>query len=165
MSQPPGHEREDERQEALIGLFEACRQFDPARGRFGALATLRVRSRVWNARERVRAGKHMILTEAMRFEHVEPGEEDEDETVLTKTLSAGEGADPAVVVELRDELRTRALDPAQPRRRQRRARRCFTDEEIATALSLIAEGKSLREAGDAVGAWPSSVANWVRKAA
>jgi DNA-directed RNA polymerase specialized sigma subunit len=51
-----GHDREDERQEALIGLFEACRVFDPARGTFGAIATVRVRSRVRNARERVRAG-------------------------------------------------------------------------------------------------------------
>lgn len=32
-----GHDREDERQEALIGLFEACRAFDPARGRSGRL--------------------------------------------------------------------------------------------------------------------------------
>ena len=49
-----GHDRDDERQEALIGLLEACRVFDPSRGSFGAIATVRVRSRVWNARERVR---------------------------------------------------------------------------------------------------------------
>jgi DNA-directed RNA polymerase specialized sigma subunit len=42
----PGLEREDERQEALIALLEACRAYDPARGTFGAIATVRVRSRV-----------------------------------------------------------------------------------------------------------------------
>ena len=37
----PGLEREDEHQEALIGLLTACRDYDPARGSFGAIATIR----------------------------------------------------------------------------------------------------------------------------
>jgi hypothetical protein len=37
--------------------------------------------------------------------------------------------------------------------------------DMRHTLALVAEGRTLREAGDAVGAWPSSVANWLAKAA
>jgi hypothetical protein len=47
-----GQDRDDERQEALLALLEACSIYDPARGSFGAIATVRVRSRVWNSRRR-----------------------------------------------------------------------------------------------------------------
>jgi DNA-directed RNA polymerase specialized sigma24 family protein len=57
-----GQDVDDERQEALLALLEACRVFDPTRGSFGAIATARVRSRVWNPRARSRSGRNRILT-------------------------------------------------------------------------------------------------------
>lgn len=119
---------------------------------------------MWNARERVRAGKHRVLTEALRFEHLDP-DEDEDTPVLARALDAGEGVDPAVVVELRDELRCLAQDPKQRRRREPGLRPRFSQRQVAAALALIAQGKSLREAGAAVGAAHSTVANWLRRVA
>jgi transposase-like protein len=69
------------------------------------------------------------------------------------------------VVELRDELRERA------ERAHRKAtapgcdlRRRYSDEEIARALELIAEGRTLKEAAFAVGAPRDRVACWVRRA-
>ena len=57
---------EDQRQEALIGLYAACRAHDPAHGgRFGGLATVCVRRRVWAARKRARQPNHRILSEAV----------------------------------------------------------------------------------------------------
>jgi DNA-directed RNA polymerase specialized sigma subunit len=64
----PGLEREDERQEALIGLLQACRDFDPARGSFGAIATIRVRSRVSTARAKAHNTRNRIITNALRLE-------------------------------------------------------------------------------------------------
>jgi hypothetical protein len=43
--------------------------------------------------------------------------------------------------------------------------RRYTDAEITTALTLVAQGKSLREAGAAVGASHPTVMRWVRNAA
>jgi hypothetical protein len=56
-----GHDRDDEHQEALIGLLRRAAYLIRRAGRFGAIATVRVRSRIWNARERVRAGEHSDL--------------------------------------------------------------------------------------------------------
>jgi hypothetical protein len=83
---------------------------------------------------------------------------------LARAFAAGEGADPAVVVELRDELRCLAQDPKRRRRREPGLRPRFSERQVAGALLLIAQGKSLREAGAAVGAAHSTVANWLRKA-
>ena len=157
----PGLEREDERQEALIGLLQACREFDPARGSFGAIATIRVRSRVSTARALAYNTRNRIVTNALRLEHRAGPDEDRMRT-LADTLPAGPGADPAVVVELRDELRQRV---AYQRRYGEQRKRRFTDADVATALELVAQGKTLREAGAAVGASHPTVMRWVRNAA
>lgn len=153
-----GLEADDARQEALLGLLQACQKYDPARGRFAGLASLRVRSRVRNARIEARTHKHRLLTEAYR---------DGDEPVrqLAERAAAPEGTNPARVVVLRDELRQRA------ERAQRKAsapggdlRRRLTDDDIARALRLIAEGKTIKEAAFAVGAPAARVGRWVKRA-
>jgi hypothetical protein len=153
-----GLEAEDARQEALLGLYEACLAHDPLRGRFEGLVRLRVRSRARNARIAALTGKQRLLTDALH---------DADEPVrrLAERASAPEGSDPAVVVVLRDELRERA------QRAQRKAkaprgdlRRRYTDEQIAHALSLIAQGKTTKEAAFAVGAPRDQVHRWIRRA-
>src|SRR5688572_8354942 len=94
---------EDQRQEALIGLFLACRAHDPGKGHFGGLATVCVRRRVWAARLKARSRRQRILTDALALDHHDGA----DETALTlaERLPAGDGADPTRVIELRDELR------------------------------------------------------------
>jgi RNA polymerase sigma factor (sigma-70 family) len=153
-----GLEADDARQEALLGLFQACLKHEPARGRFEGLANLRVRSRVRNARIDARRPSRRILTEAYR-------DADEPTRQLAERAVAPEGSDPARVVELRDELRERA------ERARRKAdapggdlRRRYSDGQIAHALSLIAEGKTLKETAFAVGAPADRVARWVTRA-
>jgi hypothetical protein len=156
-----GLEREDERQEALIGLLQACREFEPARGSFGAIATVRVRSRVWTARSWARNTRNRIVTDALRLEHRAGSDEDRMRT-LGDTLPAGDGADPAIVVELRDELRVRL---ERRRRYGESSKRRFSDADVATALELVAQGKTLREAAAAVRASHPTVMRWIRNAA
>lgn len=153
-----GLEVEDARQEALLGLFQACLKHDPERGRFEGLASLRVRSRVRNARIDARRPSRRILTEAYR-------DGDEPTRQLAERAVAPEGSDPALVVELRHELRECAV------RARRKAtapggdlRRRYSDEQIAHALALIAEGRTLKETALAVGASADRVARWVRRA-
>lgn len=152
-----GMEAEDARQEALLGLFQACLKHDPARGRFEGLASLRMRSRVRNARIEARRPSRRILTEAYR---------DGDEPVrqLAHRATAPEGSDPALVVELRDALREHA---ARARRKANAPggdlRRRYSDEQITRALALIAEGKTLKQTALAVGAPADRVARWVRR--
>jgi transposase-like protein len=153
-----GLEVEDARQEALLGLFQACLKHDPARGRFQGLANLRVRSGVRNARIDARRPSRRILTEAYR-------DGDEPTRQLAERAAAPEGSDPAWVVELRDELRERA----ERARRKANAphgdlRRRYSDQQIAHALALIADGKTLKETALAVGAPANRVARWVTRA-
>jgi hypothetical protein len=98
----------------------------------------------------------------LRLEHSALADADTTRT-LAETLPAGDGADPAVVIELRDELRQQAIRQRRERlARRRRARdragrkprevpwpRRSSDAEIATALALVAQGKTLRDAGAA----------------
>jgi hypothetical protein len=176
----PGLEREAERQEALIGLLQACRDFDPARGSFGAIATIRVRSRVSTARTKAHNTRNRIITNALRLEHHAGPDEDRMRT-LGEMPPAGDASDPALVVELRDELRQRAIrrqreeraraarrrPHSRPARRERAVEwpRRYTDADISTALTLVAEGKTLREAAAAVGASHPTVMRWLRDAA
>jgi RNA polymerase sigma factor (sigma-70 family) len=170
-----GLDRDDERQDALLALLEACRRFDPARGSFGAIATVRVRSRVWNARRRTRSGRNRILTDALRLEHRAVDEEDSDAT-LADTIADREGTDPARVVELREELRERVIARREDQRAKRRARdrrrralrpprerRGRDDPQIGAALALLAEGKTTREAGAEVGVASVTVSRWSRR--
>jgi RNA polymerase sigma factor (sigma-70 family) len=153
-----GLEVEDARQEALLGLFEACLKHDPERGRFEGLASLRVRSRVRNARIDARRPSRRILTEACR-------DGDEPTRQLAERAVAPGASDPALVVELHDELR----EHAERARRKATApgcdlRRRYSDEQIAHALALIAEGRTLKETAFAVGAPRDRVARWVARA-
>jgi hypothetical protein len=157
-----GLERSDQWQEALLGLWEACQADDRSRGNeFGALATTCIRRRVWNARARARTGKHRVLSEAVGLDHrVGDGEH---AATLAERLPAPDAYDPAVVVELRDELRRLAtIDPAELRKAERRP---FTDAEKQHALTMVASGKSRREAAAAVGAGYSTLTAWLQKAA
>jgi len=99
-----------------------------------------------------------VLTDALRDAEVPVRQ-------LAERAAAPAGSDPAVVVVLRDELRERA------KRAQRKAkaphgdlRRCYSDEQIAHALSLIAQGKTTKEAAFAVGAPRDRVDRWIRRA-
>jgi hypothetical protein len=117
-----------------------------------------------------------ILTESLRLEHSARTDADTTRT-LGETLPAGDASDPAVVVELRDELRQHAvrrrerlaqrrtrLGPARRNRETAWPRR-FSDAEIATALGLVAQGKTVREAGAAIGASHPTVLRWLKRAA
>jgi RNA polymerase sigma factor (sigma-70 family) len=169
-----GQDVDDERQEALLALLEACRLFNPARGSFGAIATVRVRSRVWNSRRRARSGRNRILTDALRLEHRAVDEDDSDAT-LADTIADREGTDPARVIELREELRERMIRRRADREAKRRARYRAThpprarerrgrdDSQIAAALALVAEGKTTRQAGAAVGVSSMTVSRWSRR--
>jgi RNA polymerase sigma factor (sigma-70 family) len=153
-----GLDVEDARQEALLGLFQACLKHDPARGRFEGLASLRVRSGVRNARIDARRPGRRILTEAYR-------DGDEPTRQLAERAVAQEGSDPARVVELRDELRERA----ERARRKANAphgdlRRRYSDEQIAHALALLGAGKTLKQAALEVGASANRVARWAKRA-
>jgi transposase-like protein len=153
-----GLEVEDARKEALVGLFEACVKHDRGRGRFEGLASLRVRSRVRNARIDARRPSRRILTEAYR-------DGDEPTRQLEERASAPEGSDPALVVELRDELRERAerahRKAAAPGRDLRRR---YSDEQINRAVELIAEGKTPKEAAFALGVPQQRVLTWAKRA-
>jgi transposase len=74
-------------------------------------------------------------------------------------MPAGAGSDPAVVIELRDELRERAQ-----RGRGRDLRRRYSDEQIDWALALVARGKTTKQAAHAVGAPRDAVCRWVKRA-
>lgn len=156
---------EDEEQEGLIGLFNACRAHRPDRGRFASLASVCIRNRVRNARTRARCPAHRTLTEAIGLDHPigDAG------PPLADRIPAGERGDPAVIVELREELARLAVEGERRRepapRRPSKPRRRYSDRDIGAALALIADGRSQREAGAAVGASHSTVSRWLRKAA
>jgi hypothetical protein len=78
---------------------------------------------------------------------------------LGDVLVAGAQRDPAVIVELREEL-------ARVARRRPTPRRSYSHRDIGKAVELVhEEGKSFSAAAAAVGANPSTVARWVREAA
>ncbi len=160
----------------MLALLEACRIFNPARGSFGAIATVRVRSRVWNARRRARADRNRILTDALRLEH-RAVEADDSDATLADTIADREGTDPARVIELREELRERMIHRRLDRNAKQRARhaaargidfaeqRRARDRRRAAALALVAEGKTQEEAAAAAGVNRSTVSRWRRDAA
>jgi DNA-directed RNA polymerase specialized sigma24 family protein len=157
---------EDEEQEALLGLFHACRAHRPDRGRFASLAAVCIRNRVRNARTRARCPAHRMVTEALGLDHpIADGG-----PPLADRIPAGDRGDPAVILEWREELARLAVEgerrsePAS-RRRPSRPPRHYSDREVGSALALVAEGKTLREAGAAVGAKHTTVMRWLRKAA
>lgn len=70
----PGADRDDVEQEALIGLWEAARDYEPSRGSFPTYAGIVINCRLIDCLKAARASKRQLLTEAVRAA-------DEDEAV------------------------------------------------------------------------------------
>jgi transposase-like protein len=162
---PPGVEFEDLRQEALLGLFEACRRkagapAGPGFAGFAWFARRYVRWRVAKAREHAWTRKHYVLSratvkDAEAWQRVE------------LSAPAPAASDPAMVVVLREELRELATRPslrALPGVRSDDRRRRYTNEQIDHALELVEQGQTLQQAALAVGANPEQVRRWVKRA-
>lgn len=62
----PGATRDDVRQEALIGLWEATGVYDPEQGPFRPFAKVVIRRRLLDAVESANRFKHRFLTDAKR---------------------------------------------------------------------------------------------------
>src|SRR4051794_3152840 len=150
---------EDLYQEALLGLFHACRvQRTEIRGHFKGLVGLSVRWRVRKARRAAVAVKHRVLSDAVR-------ETDEPQLWDAQPSRALAGGNPALLVEVREELRKRA----DPMRRRGTAPggdlgRRYSDLQITRALALMAEGKTPKQAAWEVGATADRVKAWATKA-
>jgi DNA-directed RNA polymerase specialized sigma24 family protein len=165
MYPPPGVDFEDLRQEALIGLFEACRRkasapSGPGFAGFAWFARHYVRWRVIKARKRACTRKHSLLSRATV----------KDEKVWQRvglSAPAPTANDPAMVVELRGELRELASRPslrAVPGVRGDDGRRRYSNEQIDHALELVKRGQTLQQAALAVGAKTDQVGRWVKRA-
>jgi len=155
---PSGVDVEDLRQEGLLGLLESCRLYDPMKGPFAALARRNVRWRVGSARRNACAGKHRVLSDATH-------DGEDPARWIAMRVRAPVASDPALVVELREELRERAERLRQPARACRPdRRRRYSDEQVAHALGLIADGKTIKETAFAVGAPSDQVLRWVKRA-
>jgi RNA polymerase sporulation-specific sigma factor len=152
----PALDEDDLHQAALIGLYFACCSFDPVHGcRFAGWARRCVRQRILGAIRGAHGRRQLVLTEAL---HDDAGED--ALWRLEDRVSAPAGSDPALVVALRDELRERVH--ASRRRVDRRCR--YSDEQVRRALTLVADGKTFKEAAFAVGAPRDRVARWAKRA-
>ena len=155
---PLGVDIDDLRQEGLLGLLETCRLHDPSKGPFAALARKNMAWRVRGARRNACAGKHRVLSEAAH-------DAEDPLRWIAIRVPAPPGSDPALVVELREELRDRAALARQPKRARRPdRRRRYSDEDVMRALALIAEGRTIKEVAFAVGAPSDRVLRWVKRA-
>jgi hypothetical protein len=165
MYPPPGVDFEDLRQEALLGLFEACRRkasapSGPGFAGFAWFARHYVRWRVIKARKRACTRKHYLLSRATL----------RDEQAWQRvelSAPAPVATDPAVVVQLREELRELANRPslrALPGVRSDDGRRRYTNAQIDHALDLVNQGQTLQQAALAAGATPEQVRRWVTRA-
>lgn len=67
----PGMDPDDVRQEALIGLWEAARAYDPSVGPFAAFARTVVTRRCVDLLRASGRGKQRVLTDAVRDEQLE----------------------------------------------------------------------------------------------
>jgi molybdenum-dependent DNA-binding transcriptional regulator ModE len=150
---------EDAWQEALVGLWTACRKHRPGRGRFGAYAAVCIRHRIINSRVRANRPGHRALTQAVELDRPVA----DDGPPLIEFVRAGRQSDPAVIVELREELATLAGQDRRSLERALRPRR-YDEQQIRAALKLIANGSRQADAAAAVGAAPYTVAHWARAA-
>ena len=165
MDPPPGVEFDDLRQEALIGLFAACRRKarnpdGPGLAGFAWFARRYVRWRVIKARTHARTRKHHVLSCAT-LKNQEAWQR------VELSAPAPAASDPAVVVQLRDELRELAKRPslcALPGVRSDDGRRRYTNEQIDHALDLVKQGQTLQQAALAVGASEDQIGRWVKRA-
>jgi RNA polymerase sigma factor (sigma-70 family) len=155
---PEGGDREDARQEALLGLYVACRATD-GRRRFAGIAKVNVRWRIARASRDAATLKRRVLTHALR----DPGAGE----AVAGWLPALESSDPAHIVELREQLR----DHMRGRRGalplvlgEQDARRRHSAATIAQALELVARGHTVSQAARAVGASYTAVREWIKQA-
>jgi transposase-like protein len=155
---PPGVDIDDLRQEGLLGLLDTCRLHDPSKGPFAALARKNVTWRVRGARRHACAAKPRVLSEAAH-------DGEDPLRWIAIRVPAPAGSDPALVVELREELRERAELAQQPARARRPdGRRRYSDDDVTRALTLIADGKTIKEAAFAVGAPSDRILRWIKRA-
>jgi|tagenome__1003787_1003787.scaffolds.fasta_scaffold20983815_9 transposase-like protein len=155
---PEGCDREDARQEALIGLYVACRATDGRRP-FAGIARLNVRWRVACANQYAARRKHRVLTHAVR----EPGPGERP----AGWWRAPETTDPARIVELREQLREHVRERPGALRLvlgddQDRTRR-HSAATVAQALELVAQGGTVSEAARAVGTSYAAVRDWIER--
>lgn len=62
-----GGDRDDVRQEALLGLLNAARDYDPSHGTtFRTFAALCIKRQLWTAMKTARRTKHHVLSSALR---------------------------------------------------------------------------------------------------
>jgi transposase-like protein len=154
---PEGHDREDARQEALLGLFVACRATDGQRP-FAGIAKLNVRWRIAAANRDAATRKHRVLTHAVR----DPGAGES----MVGWLPAPDASDPARVVELREQLRESVrAHPAALRLvlGEQEAGRRHSAATVAQALDLVAQGHTVGEAARAVGVSYAAVREWITR--
>ena len=146
---PVGLDADDLRQEALLGLLEACRM-ESARS-FAAIARTTVRWRVLGARERTRQASARVLNEAI---WLDGGNED---------MTAVEGADPAVAVLVREQLRmfVRELPEAVELACQPDVSQVHPPVVIGRALRVIRKGGTVATAAAAVGVNEGAVYGWL----
>lgn len=62
----PGGDRDDVLQEARIGLWQACRRYDPEQGPFAPFARSVIHRHLASRLRTATRGKHLLLTEAAR---------------------------------------------------------------------------------------------------
>jgi DNA-directed RNA polymerase specialized sigma24 family protein len=149
-----GMTREDTWQEALIGLWNACRKHRPEQGRFGPFAATCIRNKVRNARVRAERPAFRVVSDALGLDcPIGDGG-----PPLAERLHAGVPGDPAVIIELREELARVARERPTPKR-------SYSNEDVSKALELVREGMTFSAAGAAVGAHGSTVTRWVREVA
>src|SRR5438876_10147304 len=75
----PVWNRDDLRQEGLIGLFEACQAHEPSKGGFTPFAATCIRNRVWRAQKSADRRKHFLLTHALSLDA--EGDDDKRPTI------------------------------------------------------------------------------------
>ena len=109
-----GGDEDDVHQEARIGLWIACRKFDPAKGRFAPFAAFVIHRRLQALVLAAKRLKHGPLNESVRY-----GVSDRGDEVAILELIPG-GRDPLEVVVARDmwERLCAAVDTLTPLERE-----------------------------------------------
>jgi RNA polymerase sporulation-specific sigma factor len=147
-----GADQEDMLQEAMIGLYKAVRDFNPAlETSFRGFAELCVTRQIISAIKTATRHKHQPLNSYVSFSRPVPGDEGSDR-VLGDLIPAAAVSDPADLVISSD--RIRAL--------QQHFDDVLSDLE-ADVLRLFVDGKSYQEIAAAVGRHVKSIDNALQR--
>jgi DNA-directed RNA polymerase specialized sigma24 family protein len=159
---PYGADFEDARQEALIGLLRACRDFNLIERRrpclaFAGIARVSVHWAVGKARVNALTPTQRVLTDALQ-------RLDEGERARIERIPAPAHTDPAQAVILLERL----AECAQWARRGVRVsmhdgRRVYSDEQIRRAITIVGNGGTVTAAAAALGAAPITIRRWVEQ--